>query len=708
MKRIRTKRAPKNSTAAGGRDVDAARDVREEMIKKRRDFFLSVLSRLQQDHVPDEIRTEMRAFARSQLSEVGILDAIDCSVDELRAVIEFLLLPTNLCLTNLGKPIREFLQDRRANDEIERHGAGEATVEGYDNRLWLRLARYARESLSTHIPGSGGLVDTPIDQVEKDLHKLFVPDNPFASIFGHFIPEDVIKSFLVAPHTDEGVRVAIHRFIREHSFDLIFQAFDLGFQPRSFEDWVEVFPRGFLDRFPPVMWKLTKVEDFRALHSAMMKTSFPIEDFVHAYLALSRKNLRLLDPVPRRVPSPAPPRRAINELRVRNTGLAELIERTRPEIERHIAVLIEPLDNDLTYTAQRYKGTPYFYPTDAFFHDLVRNPVEQPRDVLSIMLSNFDPPRVRRVRVAHLLDDGRIEPQTHSMFLKSRQRVDTDETIQIPHVIDHMLSLPLGSLSARDLTSLRDHFRKSISILLTDIFIEKLDTDSIASEIEDTIAATSESLRHYLSRVFNVVLLIDPRYGMRELFPGIVDRLNMFYYRLETIGDLPVDFYYPQNALLEDTSSFVSWRDTACRSFCTASIMRVLRVYYPFLRVTVQVDVVRGFKPVYKPHQTESFTLLVPYKGKFLFLPDVARAILQQEELSATSKTFLDNIAVFFDLDRVKDAFAAILDTSGFEIQEETATAPSVLRLDVSTDLPAVEENLPGFRARAFALLDRL
>lgn len=702
MKRIKINRTKRDKTP------EQHEDPLEAMIRRRRDFFLSLLDRIT-DPVSEELREEMRVFSRSQASEKGILEAIDCTADELRQLLNFLLEAPNLPTTNLYKTIRQFLETLRIQDELQI--APDAIVD-YNTGIWSRLSRYARDRLTVYLPGAAAQTDTPLDIVERDIDRMFDTNNLFYPLFHSFIPEVAIKTFLAARHEETAdVRNSIDRFLREHAFDLLAEAFDQGFEPKSNQDWEAVLPPEYFAQFPPGLWRLRTRDELEDMMEKMRKYSLSINDFIHLYRS-ERSKLVALGEQKKKTRSLRSIREDRNNiLRLHNARKTELLERIRPDVDGLVSVLIEPTDGDDAYTGARYKGTGYFFPSDAFYRDLARYGAEQPGEVLTITSTAFDPPRARRLRVFHLLQDGRILPQTRSAFLRSRALIEEDSAaLSIPHIREHLLNTPL--LAPPDLDFARNTIRKKMSVFLSLALEDNLNIDAITDEIESSMWKQSGTLGKYLEKAFAVFFLIDPRYGLKRLFPGIDERLKMFVYRLDALGDLPIEFAFPRYVLLEKRDLFDKWLSQSRDIFAYEVVSQLLQINYPFLRATSRARSPDPYTPVFIPSAIESYTLLVPYNGRFLSIADVAQSIAEEEELfvdgKALSPRFISTFSSSFDIGRAGNGYAAILMPSGFELPdaEDGGAGVADLPIDVIPDITAA--NLPDFRATAFAFLDRL
>jgi hypothetical protein len=362
----------------------------------------------------------------------------------------------------------------------------------------------------------------------------------------------------------------------------------------------------------------------------------------------------------------------------------------------------------MTYIGQRYGTTDYYYPNNTFFSDLARHDATFSRDILTLTLSDHDPPQVHRVRVFHLLSDSRIIPQTKQMFDAVRGLRLQHKIVNLPHIQENFLALPFGSLSERDQSFLRQTIQTKLGLFLKDVFVEKMNIDQVVQEIETPIMHTSTSLGSYLERIARLFFFFDPRYGFNALFTGFNERVNMFYYRLAHLADLPVEFFYPQYAILENTADFDRLLSDQRQCFIQELLARLFYIHYPFLKFIPKKCVVRPFQPVFHTPHDDSLTLYVPYKRTFRYLPDVAHGIIHHDELSL-DHAFLDSIAFFFDLDRVRHAYAAVLQPSGFELSDDHVDISAVVAShDISASGPHVIAPLPEFKTRALVFLDSM
>lgn len=249
---------------------------------RRRDFFQRILVRLQelpdQERLPQDIQDELKKYSRSQNSEKIIVRLTDYPVFAVRQVLSSLLQDLD---GNLSALVSNLLKEIRLSDETMKYMSDE-------NRLKMKLNQYVEANLSKYLPTSAGGAETdvPMEQLQKDLAGFFTVDddevvgNIFEPLFHSFLPEETIKLFLANTDATTPLQHQVSKFLDAHKFDLIRELFDNGFQPISPQDWKDALPPEYYERFPAVLWKLQRWDQFLPFIELSKRYSLSIHDFI--------------------------------------------------------------------------------------------------------------------------------------------------------------------------------------------------------------------------------------------------------------------------------------------------------------------------------------------------------------------------------------------------------------------------------------------
>lgn len=683
----------------------------------RRNFYQSLLAAIRSDTglLTETVQNMIRTYSRTQNSEKGVMQLLDCDVKELKDLILFLLQPPNLASLQLQTVIKTYLTALRIQhqDGIDEEDAG---LE-YNHRIYKRLQRYVKRHLSLYIPDlppDQEKTDTDADKLRSDLSKINPTEDVFSVLFDSHIPIEEIKNFLAqntfqTPAGEYNIKWSITSFMRRHQFDLIKKILNDG---GPITDWKSVLPEDYYERYPQSLWSFKTWEEFNEILDKSLKYSMDVSEFIHLYLRSKIQPIVRIDadkrPIDRpekkaektKSQRPPPPR----ILKLHNYREEIFIQRCRPFIRNLVAVLIRPVSG----ICDAYLGRPYedyFFPTDSFFKDLVDCKTEQPRDVLHIHPD-------KKVRVFHLMADCRILPQTSSDYKKLCRYIETDQSTNTPRVKEFLLHTRLSALSSNDLNSIRQRIRADLSVFLSIIYDEKMDTDRIASIMEEAFFC-SEHLNEYLSKAFDIFVQINPRYELSHLFPEIKERFNLFFYRLTEIP--PVHIWFPRLGLLSEKQKdqFLNWLEHNRQTFIQEYIFSIIKVNYDFVKVKLSFESVVSKVPAscrsieYDPQL--HLAIMIQHKNEWFSLPTIANAILRHEEITDLPDSLLQTIETYFDLDRLYKGFTAALFDTGFELEEEKKDEiipknDFVLPVQSNHD----DRHLPDFRQHAFDLLNRL
>jgi hypothetical protein len=284
--------------------------------------------------------------------------------------------------------------------------------------------------------------------------------------------------------------------------------------------------------------------------------------------------------------------------------------------------------------------------------------------------------------------------------------------LRIPRVEDYFLSLPYENLSAVDQDILCERIRSDLSFLLPTIMEERLDFDQMASTLLSAVVSKHQDkpLREFLAHVFHIFFLVHPRYNMDLVSTVFKDRMNLFFYRLENLDELPVEYYYPSYHFLEEEQkqSFSRWQSRCRENFLSESLCALFTRNYPVLRVKLPSSTSLSVpKSILLGVETgDKLSLLHPYQDRFLFLPDVADSILRnQEYLVGNHPLPVDTLGRFFDLERVRAGLASYLMDNDYELAP-TPPQATTTRTEGGVVEPLL--TLPDFKKKAYAFLGSL
>lgn len=676
-------------------------------IDPRRVFLENILTRIQflgdKDRMPQDVQDEIRAYSRTSISEKPILRVVDFPAHAVRHVFNGLL--QHGAGGNLSVLMEPLLRDVFLTDE-------ELRYIDRDTRIRRKLTDYVR---------NGGMMEKPIATVEEDLAKLIGRDdvNDFAPLFRAHIPEEEVRRFLLDIPLDRSVQRAVSRFVQGHRFTPIQKLLEGGFRPASPRDWKEALPADYYDQFPPALWHLTEWEQFRSFAELSRQHSLDLSDFIkYAFYKGNEKLIRLGEDT-RAAPTTTTTTTATPTLisTFYNASEVELLQRTRPWVEGFVSVLIEPVSGCDLYVGRPYNGS-YYFPQDVFFRDLANQDVRQEhRGGKTLVLTHARsalPPA--EMRVFHLLADGQILPQTRRVYEEGVRWIASGRArLTLPKVKEHMLSLPFEDLSPADQEVVLRKVRGDLTFFLSRVFDDELDLDAISSRLVDAALAMTDSFRGFLSHVFQLYFMLAPRYNMDVVSGVIRDRLNLFFYRLDSLCALPVEFYYPQFPFLADPEkeSFRRWRQRCLDSFILETLASVFARNYPILRVRVPDHHSFTCSPPPKlipVSAREKLALLHPHLNTFLYLPEVAASILAEEEYlvggSPLPRETTTDMARFLDLDRVRAGLASLMMDNEYEVP--TTLAVGTTTTTTTTTPAAANLELSGFRENAYRFLELL
>ena len=386
------------------------------------------------------------------------------------------------------------------------------------------------------------------------------------------------------------------------------------------------------------------------------------------------------------------------------------MQRTRPWAEGFVSVLIEPVSGCDDYVGRPY-GTTHYFPQDAFFRDLANQDVRQEhRDNRTLVMTHANVATPAVLRVYHLMADGQVILQTRKAHEDGLRWIASGRArLTLPKVKEHMLSLPFEDLAPSDQEVVLGKVRGDLTFLLSRVLDDQLDLDAISSRLVSAAVAMTDSFRGFLSHAFQLYFMLSPRYNL-DVVSGVVrDRLNLFFYRLDSLCELPVEFYYPQHPFLsdKDKESFRRWRQRCLDSFILETLASLFARNYPILRVRVPAShsftcsppanlIPGGFR--------EKLSLLHPHGDTFVYLPDVAASILSEEEYLVDGKPVpTAPLEKFFDLERVRAGLAALMMDNEYEVP--TTTAVGTATTTTTSTTTDTDTDLEGFRENAYRFL---
>jgi hypothetical protein len=688
---------------------------------RRRDFFKDILQRIQDlpdnNLLPQDIQDELKKYSRTQTSEKTVIRLTDYPVFAVKSVVSSLL--RNLD-GNLATLINNLLKEIRLTDDSLKYMSENA-------KLKINLEKYIRENLSKYLPTllSGASTDVPMEQLQKDLSGFFAVengDNIFDPLFHSFIPEEKIKTFLatsdfIKPDGQVSIGYFISKFINEHKFDLIQELFEKGFQPTSPQDWKDVLPRGYYDSFPLALWKLREWGQFLPFVELSKRYSLSIHDFIKYSFYKDHERLIRMGQEIRQIP--IRPSKHAPFMKIYDENEMELLQRTRPWVEGLICVLIKPKKNCELYLSKPYGK--FYFPNDAFYKDLA-NPnfiCQQEPSTRVFSMKNANIKLDSELYVFHLLKNGQIVPQTLQAYEKGVQYMTTQHShLRIAKVEEYFLSLPYENMSPVDQDTLRDVFVNDLSFFLSTVFDDKLDFDRMAFDIVSSILSKiqNKSLKTCLERVFQVCFLFNPRYNMNLLSSIVNERMNLFFYQLDNLDELPVEFYYPQYHFLEQEKqqSFDRWRKRCMDNFTIEKLYVLFAKNYPILKVKLPEINSSSSPPktiLLNVETGEKLSLLLPYLNQYIYLPEVAESIHQNQEYIVDGNPISPEIVLaiehFFDIERVRAGLGSYLMDNDYELVLATSIETRTNEYQIVEERQVLE-NLPDFKEKAYKFLDLL
>jgi len=714
--KVRTIRTARSAAAS-------AEDPITTLMRRRRAFFEPLLVRVSampsDQSLPRDMIQEILLFARAHNSDFALVQMVDGTAGDARRLLEELLSLPNLQSTTLSSVIPRFLQDLREQEMAAAYGdkATDTKEKTPDEKILSTLRQYVQKNLTAYLPtlpADQKRVDVPLEKLEEDLARLYPIENLFYSLFhANILLPETIKEFLATSDFMVGdklnVRRAIHDFIRAHYFDRVHQVL-AEHKIDGPGSWETFLTKEYMGQFPPQLWRLTKREQFETLQEELQKTSIPMVGLIDRLLQRPEKKNTDFKKKTSTTTKLAP----ANLMRIKNTGEIEIFHRTRPDIPGFQTLLVRPLENADLYVGVGIGDDGYAIPTDSFYRDLVQKEVEQEGKRLVIR----DEDRIRVVNVAYQMKDGRIVPQTREMFLKSQRYMEkkaAEKLVTIPQITRILLDTPLSLLSTRDLEALRKEARESIVHYLTLHSGCRLDQNSaevMAKSIEEGISSSKEEdVEDYFSRLFHVMVLIDPRYAFHLLSPAIHLRLRLGFYQPAEITHLPTSLIYPDYPGLtaSQKADYDKWMAQAMENFCHERIVSFLVHQYPFLRTMSAMKRAHSMPPraLLASHSNttlrENQSVLVLYHEDIpLFLDVLAASILHQQEFLVEGKTldpaFLEELQRFLDLERVQYGLSA----------PEINVVPTIDFHSDSVEDMAEETSLPNFKKTAMDFLDHL
>lgn len=509
------------------------------------------------------------------------------------------------------------------------------------------------------------------------------------------------SDFMVGGELD--IRRAIQHFIRARCFDRVHRVL-AEHKIDGPSSWEAFLSKEYMAEFPRQLWRLTTSEQFEKLETDLRQTSIPMEGLIDRLL-LQTKTAAESSVVRRtmgRMRTETP-----NLMRLKNHGEMEIFYRTRPDIPGFQTLLVRPLEEAVNYAGAMVSEDGYAIPTDAFYRDLVTKDVEQ--EGLRLVIRDED--RMRVMNVAHQMRDGRIIPQTREMFLASQRYMEkraAEKLVAIPQIAQILLDTPLGLLSVRDLDALRKDARDGLIRSLTlpsGCALAQSSAEFLAMAIEEGIFDRDIDVDDYLSRLFPIIVLVDPRYAYHLLSPAIHLRIRLGFYRPAEMARLPASLVFPDYPGLSASkqADYDAWIAQGAEHFCRERIVAFLIRQYPFLRASSALKRSHSMPPrslLSTPRRTES--LLVLYHGSIpLFLDVLATSILNGQEFLVDGKAldpaFLEELRQFLDLDRVQYGLSAP--------ETEMDIVPVI---DFPSEDPTEESSLPDFKKTAMDLLDHL
>lgn len=689
---------------------------------RRRDFIKDILQRIQDlpqdDKPPRDIQDDIKKYARTQNSEKAIVRLTDYPVSAIQSVLTALLQDLD---GNLSLVVNKMLKEIRLAD---------LQYMTFDTQLKMKLAQYVQENLSAYLPDTidGPRTDVTLEKLQQDLAGFFPQDdgevvgNVFEPLFHSFLDEEKIKTFLatcefVKPDGQVSIRPFVSRFINDHRFDPIQKLFESGFRPTSPNDWKDALPPKYYESFPATLWRLKEWDQFKPFVELTRRYSLDIHDFIrYSFYKDNERLIRLGHEIRGETPEKIKPSKHAPYHVFYNQDEAQLLQRTRPWVDGLVSVLIKPKNNCDLYIGRPYEG--FYFPTDMFYKDLANPEIvckqEKSSRVFSIKTLGIS--KDAEMYIYHLMMDGQIIAQNYSIYEKGVAYMSVEKPrVRIPKIEEFFLSLSYENMSPVDQKIIHEKIHNDLVCFLPTVFDDKLEFDAMSSTIVSSLLDKHQHkpLRDYLKYAFNIYFLFSPRYNLDLLTNVIKDRMNLFFYQLENLDELPVDFYYPQYHFLEKEKQnvFDRWRERCMNNFITETLYYLFIRNYPVLQVQSPETHISSSIPkaiLLGVEVGDKISLLHPYQDQYIFLPDVAESIIQNQEYLVNKKPIhpdlLSFMEKFFDLERVRAGLGSYMMDNDYDvpltmpIQDEKGYFDE----DTSSILP---ETLPDFKEKAYEFL---
>ena len=691
---------------------------------QRREFYTRLQDSVRDldplDDLPETVQQIIRSYATSQSSEDDLRALIGFNVGQVRQILLLLLDAEALRSTNLSPIIMTFARENVNINDENKH------IE-YNKLVKLLLEKYIRKNLSVYLEDEDitPRTNVSIEKLQEDLKKLMpvdskdegVIDNPFENLFSIPLPEDIVKKFLVGLTKTEGsVRSKVFQFVKEHRFEPIKILFENNFKPETPADWKHVLPQQYYEQFPSYFWNLTSWADFKKYDDLSKNLSLDINDLIKYKFYTKKSVLRVggdmseLSASTEKVKVPIHPSRHAPFMTIPNRTEIELLQRTRPWVDGLVSVLIKP-DTQTIYQGKPYHDG-YYFPQNFFYRDLANEDIIKTQDPKSNLFTIRSNGIKHNMYIYHLMKDGNIIPQTHASFEKGLNYIkNKKEAIIIPNVVLHFLMQHHANLAPADYLFFQRKFRSEISLYLSSLYDEKLDTDKIANDIEKSAYDSSHTLNEYLKNIFNVFFLINPRYYYLDKITTVFkERLNMFFYNINKIHELPIEFYFPQYHFLEkkDQEEFLSWRNRSMEVFILESIYNLFSTNYPILKTNLKTHNIKQPNPDWNVGTGSKLALLVPYKNKYISLPPLAKSILQHEEFNIDGKNvdkkFIASLTKYFNLEKAQYGLGAYFMDNEYELANDFYRFENIKEDEKVQVVP----HLNNFKEKAYAFLNEM
>lgn len=291
--------------------------------------------------------------------------------------------------------------------------------------------------------------------------------------------------------------------------------------------------------------------------------------------------------------------------------------------------------------------------------------------------------------------------------------------LTIPKVGEHFLSLPFESLSTTDQDFFRNVMIPDLSFFLTMVYDDTMDFQSMSTDIfTGMLAKTADkTLEQFLGHAFHLYFLFSPRYNLNLLTDVVKERMGMFFYHLDNLDELPVEFYYPQYHFLgeEQKQSFQRWYDRCKNNFITEKLYYLFTVNYPILRVRMPENHVSSTPPkkiLLNVETGENISMLHPYRNQYLRLPEVAESILQNEEYIVGGKPLSPNMVsslrYFYNIERVRSGMGSYFMDNDYEVLITASETPTTTREEMEEVAQSSIDTLPHFKEKAYQFLELL